>query len=132
MKREQQIVWGTALALVLTTALSLVGYSTFPALQPQILFLLIVFSAWTSVLALYWALYGVYHFYSEVDKAKTRVKEAVNAVPEVTGTVLGHLMEFESWWNKLPYEKRDSMAKSLNMVLDLLWAKIKQLEKRGY
>ena len=132
MKKQVKIVVFTLLALILTSFGSIVGYSAFPEIQSQILFLLIVFSAWTSVLALFWALYGILNFYNEVDKAKSKIHTAKQEIPPFLTSVGEKLLEFQRYWDNLDLNQREALKEGVMTVLDLLEAKIKQLSKRGW
>ncbi len=75
MKTKDKIVLITILGLVILSVFSVWLYANLGAQTQAVwLFYLIVVSAWTSFFGVAWALYGIYKFYSEVDKAKEQLK----------------------------------------------------------
>jgi len=67
-----------------------------------------------------------------IERAKSTLTTAKDQIPSVIQPVFAKLIEFENWYSTLSPEKRESLSKSLELVFDLLWAKVKQLEKRGW
>lgn len=126
MEKRKKIVLLTVMFLAAISVLSIMVYPTLPPpFQTSFFFYLLVVSAWTSLAGCYWALYSVWKFYAELNRAKEEVYRRLG-VPFVSRLVeVGQRLDAR--FAKLSPEQRERIINIISQTANAGFDRINEL-----
>ena len=128
-QKPKAIVLFTAIGLALTSFSSVTIYALLNPAQQQVwLFYLIVVSAWTSFFGVFWALYGIWKYHFEIDRAKREIYSRLGGdLIEKIGKVLG---KANQRFMKLKPKQQGALIRLLEQGIDYGFAKVEEISTR--
>ena len=129
MTRRQRIALQAVLAVIALQIIMNVLYLTFPVWALTLYeWNLLVISADTSFLALYYAIYAIWHYDAMIDRAKEEVKARVGS--GVMGKLGNVLEKADRRFMELNPKQREKLIRLLDRGIDYGFAKLEEIGTR--